>query len=197
MLYSQHCACVKNSNWLCLWKRMDFGNHLDDFGGRSRCWSKVHDESHPKPVQLTSKRCMLGSCQPCFMLTVSAPSDGACRYCLSENEFNNTLKVFETFSVWIFHFTHCFSLWFNSYFKISMFKLHFVLKSQFFLLGLILLSISFNIYVFWVLFLTFELLLFNGTRNMKHGTKFHFAGIYLSKYMPAKNSIFCRFIFNF
>ena len=31
-----------------------------------------------------------------------------------------------------------------------------------------------------VLFLTAELMFFNGIRNMKYGRKFHFAGIYLS-----------------
>ena len=35
--------------------------------------------------------------------------------------------------------------------------------------------------MFCVLFLTYELLFFNGTRNMKHGRKFHFVGIYLFK----------------
>ena len=37
--------------------------------------------------------------------------------------------------------------------------------------------------MFYVLFLTFELLFFNGNRNMKHDRKFHFAGIYLSKFI--------------
>ena len=27
---------------------------FDDFGGRSRCLSKIHDEIHPKPFQLAS-----------------------------------------------------------------------------------------------------------------------------------------------
>ena len=37
--------------------------------------------------------------------------------------------------------------------------------------------------MFCVLFSTFELLFFNGTRNMNYGRKFHFAGIYLFKFI--------------
>ena len=35
----------------------------------------------------------------------------------------------------------------------------------------------------FVLFLTFELLFFNSTRNINYGTKFHFAGICLFKFI--------------
>ena len=35
----------------------------------------------------------------------------------------------------------------------------------------------------FVLFLTFELLFLNGTRNMNYGRKFHFVGIYLFKFI--------------
>ena len=88
---------------------MDFGNHLDDFEGRSRCQSKIHDEGHPKPFQLASERwCMLGSCQPCFIITVSVPSAGALGYYLSKMEFDSILKVIENFSVWILYVAHCF-----------------------------------------------------------------------------------------
>ena len=49
------------------------------------------------------------------------------------------------------------------------------------------------------LFLTFELIFFNRTRNMKHGRKFHFAGIYLSKFIFRlkfkKSSRFFRIFF--
>ena len=55
----------------------------------------------------------------------------------------------------------------------------------------LLLSVSHFNNVFCVLFLTFELLFFNGTRNMNYGRKFHFAGIFLhSKY--EKSSRFSR-----
>ena len=37
--------------------------------------------------------------------------------------------------------------------------------------------------MFRVLFLTFELLFFNGNRNMNYGRKFHFVGIYLFKFI--------------
>ena len=50
--------------------------------------------------------------------------------------------------------------------------------------------------MFHVLFLTFELMFFNGFRNMKSCRKFHFAGIYLSKFIFRlefeKNSRFFR-----
>ena len=55
--------------------------------------------------------------------------------------------------------------------------------------------------MFWVLFLTFELLFFNGTRNMNYGTKFHFAGIYLFKFILhlkfEKSSRFSRVFLTF
>ena len=37
--------------------------------------------------------------------------------------------------------------------------------------------------LFRVLFLAFELMFFNGIRNMKYGRKFYFGGIYLSKFI--------------
>ena len=46
----------------------------------------------------------------CLIETVSALSASARGYCLSENEFDNILKLFENFSVLIFDFTHWFSL---------------------------------------------------------------------------------------
>ena len=35
-------------------KEWVLGNEFVDFGGRSRCLSKIHDEGHPKPFQLVS-----------------------------------------------------------------------------------------------------------------------------------------------
>ena len=55
--------------------------------------------------------------------------------------------------------------------------------------------------VFCVLFLTFELLFFNGTRNMNFGRKFFFAGIYVFKFILhlkfEKCSRFSRFFLTF
>ena len=59
--------------------------------------------------------------------------------------------------------------------------------------------VSYFINVLCILFLTFELLFFNRTRNTKHGRKFYVGGICLSKFILClkfeKSRIFLRFFF--
>ena len=85
---------------------------MDDFGGRSRCLSKIHDEGH-------NHFSWAGRDDVCWVAvnhvlslieTVSSQSAGALRCCLSEKEFDSILKFFENFSVGIFYFVHCFLL---------------------------------------------------------------------------------------
>ena len=48
--------------WHCVYDKVVFGNHFDDFWGRSRCLNKILDEVQPKPFQLALERsCILGT----------------------------------------------------------------------------------------------------------------------------------------
>ena len=113
---------------------------------------------------------------------VSAQSAGAHGYCISEKVSLNCL--------WIFQFEYFISLIVFQYnnltavSKLQVSNYTLFLKSQFFLLCWIILHyFEYLTLLMRFIFDFWTIIFFNGIRNMKHGRRFHFAGICISKFI--------------